>query len=129
MRRIPARVLLAPVSIYQHAAHYGEGYRPTAGSRFAVVRTRPDAAWVLVHIRSGMPVESLLPALPRKLTMTDKLNVAAAFEAATHLDWSALDAVPQVEEGAKKCAGLGAMNPSQTATVGELRRIAANLLA
>ena len=74
------------------------GYRPSAASRFAVTRIadRPQSPWMLTHIRTGMGVSSILPASSRKLTMTDKLAVIAAWEAMTHLDWSAFDELPEI---------------------------------
>ncbi len=75
------------------------GYRPTESSRFAVIRIRPESPWSLIHVRSGMPVDSILPALSRKLTRDDKLAVAAAFEAQTHLDWSAFDELEEIGAG------------------------------
>lgn len=94
-RRYPVTVLLCPATIYQHAAREGRGYAPSETARFAVVRDgADDAPWVLVHRNTGARVESLIPALPRKITMTDRLNVCAAFEAATHLDWSHFDNLP-----------------------------------
>jgi hypothetical protein len=47
-------------------------------------------------------VTSILPATSRKLTMTDKLAVIAAWEAMTHLDWSAFDELPQVTPDSNK---------------------------
>ena len=71
-----------------------EGYRPTATSRFAVAKSPRSKAWNLIHVRSGMPADSVLP-----LGVTDmagKLAVAAAWEALTHLDWSAFDALEEL---------------------------------
>jgi len=80
------------------------GYRPTPASRFAVTRAadRPEGPWLITHVRSGCGVTSILPATPRKLTMTDKLAVIAAWEAMTHLDWSAFDELPQVTPDSNK---------------------------
>lgn len=100
MRRIKVTCLLAPATIYQHAARTAEGYKPSENSRFAVVRCG-DAPWELVHIRSGGKVNSLIPQHVRRPTMTDLLGVAAAFDAATHLDWRAFDALPEIRPGAK----------------------------
>jgi len=74
------------------------GYRPTATSRFAVTRIadRPESPWMLTHIRTGMGVGSILPALSRKLTMTDKLAVLAAWETMTHLNWAVFDDLPAI---------------------------------
>ncbi len=80
------------------------GYRPTPTSRFAVTRAadRPEGPWLITHIRSGCGVTSILPAVMRKLTMTDKLAVTAAWEAMTHLDWTAFDELPQVSPDSNK---------------------------
>ena len=80
------------------------GYRPTPASRFAVTRAadRPEGPWLITHVRSGCGVTSILPATSRKLTMTDKLAVIAAWEAMTHLDWSAFDELPQVTPDSNK---------------------------
>lgn len=129
MRRIPIRTLLAPATIYQHAAHYAEGYRPTANSRFAVVRQSPDDTWSLVHIRSGKRVDAALPAAARKLTMTDKLTVAAAWEGAAHLDWSAFDALNEIKEGATGKPSFGNLTASQLATMDEMRKLAATAIS
>ena len=104
-----------------------KGYRPTAASRFAVIRTNADAPWSLIHVRSGMPVNSLLPALARKLTLADKLAVAAAFEAQTHLDWSAFD---ELEELGPNFNGSQYMDPAKGAALAvSLRELAAQALA
>jgi len=95
-RRIAHAQLLAPNGIYAREAAEAVGYRPSPTSRFCVVRRDEAAPWELVHVRSGAKVDSLLPALSRKLTCADKLVVAAAFDAATHLDWSDFDALPEV---------------------------------
>ncbi len=73
-----------------------QGYRPTANSRFGVTRTREDAPWCLSHIRTGMGVSSVLPPVMRKRTMAELLAVASAWEAATHLDWTAFDELPPI---------------------------------
>lgn len=85
------------------------GYRPTASSRFAVIRINDKAPWSLIHVRSGMPVNSLLPALARPLTLADKLGVAAAWETLTHCDWSAFDGL---EELGPNFNGTQAFNPA-----------------
>lgn len=102
------------------------GYRPTESSRFAVIRIRKDSPWSLIHVRSGMPVESLLPALSRKLTRDDKLAVAAAFEAQTHLDWSAFD---ELQELGPNFNGSQYMDPAKGAALAPaLRDLAAQVL-
>lgn len=103
------------------------GYRPTADSRFAVARVSDKVAWDLLHVRSGMPVNSLLPALPRSLTLADKLSVAAAWEEASGLDWSAFD---QLEELGPSSNTRQYLDPATAAdTVAAMRGIAANILA
>jgi hypothetical protein len=102
------------------------GYRPTGSSRFAVVRVNADAPWSLIHTRSGMPVNSLLPALARKVTLGDKLAVAAAFEAQTHLDWAALDDLQELGPGFN---GTQYMDPAKGAALAAtLRQLAAQVL-
>lgn len=102
-----------------------EGYRPAEASRFAVARVSDKAAWDLLHVRSGMPVNSLLPALSRSLTMRDKLAVAAAWEAAS-LDWSAFDALEELGPSSNKRQHL---DPATAAdTVAAMRAIAAATL-
>lgn len=103
-----------------------EGFRPTESSRFAVARVSAKAAWDLLHVRSGMPVNSLLPALPRPLTMADKLAVAAAWEAQTHLDWSAFDALEELGPSSNKRQHL---DPATAApTIAAMRQLAAQTL-
>lgn len=102
------------------------GYRPTANSRFAVARIDRAGAWDLLHVRSGMPVNSVLPALPRALTLADKLAVAAAWEAQTHLDWSAFDNLEELGPSSNKRQHL---DPATArATVDAMRAIAAQVL-
>jgi hypothetical protein len=128
-KRLAVTVLLAPATIYQHAAVSSEGYAPAADARFAVVRAagRSDGPWVLVHRRSGMLVESLLP--PRKFSRTDKLAVAAAFHACTHLDWTPFDAIPQVSEGDLKGPGFAPEHRDAAGRIAtELRIIASSIL-
>lgn len=104
-----------------------EGYRPTESSRFAVARVSAEAAWDLMHVRSGMPVNSLLPALSRVLTLADKLAVAAAWEAQTHLDWSAFDALDELGESFN---GRQSLDPATALpTVNAMRELAASTLA
>jgi hypothetical protein len=103
------------------------GYRPTDSSRFAVVRVNAGAPWDLIHVRSGMSVGSLLPALARKVTLADKLAVAAAFEAQTHLDWAAFDDLQELGPGFN---GTQYMDPAKGAALAPaLRQIAAQVLA
>lgn len=94
-RRIKIATLLSPLGARGSVLRV-EGYRPTSKSRFAVVRTAADRPWLLIHVRSGAIVDSAIPAVPRKLTMTDKLNVATAWEAATHLNWGPFDRIEAV---------------------------------
>lgn len=130
---IKFKTLLAPATIYQHAGRYAEGQRPTANSRFGVVRSASDAPWLLVHIRSGSQVGSLLPARParsRKLTLRDLLAVASAFEAATHLDWAPFDNLPEIQPNDKKYPGFAESDrPAARRTANELMAIARQLLA
>jgi hypothetical protein len=79
--------------------------------------------WRLTHLRSGASVDSILPALPRKLTMADKLAVAAAFETLTYCDWSAFDSLPQVTLETKDAPRL-TPSPSLRVTMDEMRRVA-----
>lgn len=126
---IKFKTLLAPATIYQHAARYAEGQRPTTNSRFGVVRSASDAPWLLIHIRSGSQVGSLLPALSRKLTLRDLLAVASAFEAATHLDWAPFDNLPEIQPGDTKHAGFAeADRPAAQRTANELMAIARQAL-
>jgi hypothetical protein len=104
-----------------------QGYRPTDSSRFAVVRLNSKAPWDLIHVRSGMSVGSLLPALSRPLGRDDKLAVAAAFEAQTHLDWAPFDSLEQIGpdfNGRQSLAGDAAR-----LTAMALRQVAAQVLA
>ncbi len=102
------------------------GYRPTPSSRFAVIRIRKDSPWSLIHVRSGMPVNSLLPALSRQLTRDDRLSVAAAWEAQTHLDWSAFD---DLEELGPNFNGSQHVDPAKGApTFAAMRELAAQVL-
>lgn len=122
-RRIPYTGFIP----YMTARLSVKGYRPTETSRFAVVRIREGAAWDLVHVRSGMSVGSLLPALSRALNRDDKLAVAAAFEAQTHLNWTAFDAL---EELGPNFNGRQSLDPATALpTVNALRDIAAQVLA
>lgn len=128
MPRAKVSVLLAPATIYQHAAHVAEGYAPAESARFAVVRTSADAPWELVHRRSGARVGSLLPALPRKLTMTDMLAVAAALHAHTELDWAPFDTLPECTPETKRDdVKFADMARAQRLAL-ELRRIASQAL-
>ena len=103
-----------------------QGYRPTASSRFAVIRAKADAPWSLIHIMSGMPGNSLLPALSRQLTLADRLAVAGAWEAQTHLDWSAFD---DLEELGPSFNGSQYLDPAKAqATVNAMRELAAQVI-
>lgn len=103
------------------------GYRPSAASRFAVARVgdRKDAPWRLIHVRSGMPVDDVLP-----LNMTglaDKLAVAAAWEALTHCDWTAFDTLEELGEGFNGRQHLDASKPGAQVTVAAMREAAARV--
>lgn len=128
-RRHSVTVLLCPATIYQHAARFGAGYAPTEKARFAVVRDGDDkqAPWVLVHRRTGARVGSLLPVHARKLTMTDMLAVASAFEAATHLDWSPFDSLPVTTPATTGTPKFANERAAQL-LAGELRVIAAGVV-
>lgn len=103
------------------------GYRPTESSRFAVIRIRKDSPWSLIHVRSGMPVNSLLPALSRQLTRDDRLAVAAAWEAQTHLNWAVFDDLEELGPGFN---GSQYLDPAKgAATVAAMRDLAAQVLA
>lgn len=96
MKRVKVSVLLAPATIYQHAARVAEGYAVSADARFAVVRSDAhNCSWLLVHRRTGAPVASLLPTLRRKVTLRDLLAVCASWHAASHLEWDHFDRLPQ----------------------------------
>ena len=102
------------------------GYRPTKASRFAVARVSDKAPWSLIHVRTGMPVNSVLPALSRALTMADKLAVAAAWETLTHCDWSAFDSL---EEIGPSFNGKQHLDPAKAMpTVTAMRQAAAQAL-
>ncbi len=104
-----------------------QGYRPTASSRFAVVRAKADAPWSLIHVRSGMPVNSLLPAVSRQLTLADRLAVAAAWGAQTHLNWSAFD---DLEELGPNFNGSQYLDPAKAqVTVAAMRDLAAQAVS
>jgi hypothetical protein len=122
-RRIKIDAILAPAGIYQREARPVSGYRPTADSPFAVVRVGagPSAHWKLIHVKSGGSIDSPLPARGYHLTLTHKLAVAAAWTAATHLDWSAFDKLPAVTLETTEAPGL--KNPSPV-TLAEMRRLA-----
>lgn len=122
-RRLAVSAILAPAGIYQREAREASGYRPSASSRFAVVRMNDSDVWRLTHLQSGASVDSILPAMPRRLTMTDKLAVAAAFETLTHCDWSAFDALPAVTLETTEAPAL-APSPSLRVTTDEMRRVA-----
>lgn len=125
-KRHPVKVLLCPATIYQHAARFGAGYAPSENARFAVVRDGEgkDAPWAFVHRRTGARVGSLLPVRARKLTMTDMLAVASAFEAATHLDWSPFDSLPVTTPATTGTPKFANERAAQL-LAGELRTIAA----
>lgn len=105
------------------------GYRPTASSRFAVARIDRNQSYQLIHVRSGMPVESLLPALGRPIVMTEKLAVAAAFEALTHCDWAVFDDLQELGESFNGRQHLDTSKPGAMATVAEMRRVTAEVFA
>lgn len=128
-RRYPVTVLLCPATIYQHAARFGSGYAPTETARFAVVRDADDksAPWALVHRRTGARVGSLLPVRARKLTMTEMLSVAAAYEAATHLDWRPFDSLPVTTPATTGTPKFADERAAQL-LAGELRTIAAAVI-
>lgn len=107
---------------YMTARVQVSGYRPTDSSRFAVARV-DKGPWLLLHVRSGMPVDSILPALARPVTMEEKLSVAAALEAQTHLDWSAFDSLQELGPGFN---GRQSLDPAKARdTVAAMREIAA----
>jgi len=120
-RRIKIDAILAPNGIYQRCALPASGYRPSETSRFAVVRTGPEAPWRLIHVTSGGALDTIFPALPRKLTLADKMATAAAWEAATHIDWSAFDALPAVSLATTQPPALGAGSAS---TIAEMKALA-----
>lgn len=126
-RRIPIQTLIAPNGMYQRQAMLAAGYRPAPDSRFAVVRAGPAAPWALTHVKSGGSLDSILPARGYKITMTEKLAVAAAFEAASYVDWSAFDALPQVTESTTDCPTMSP--PPSRATMDNLRQLVAQALA
>lgn len=126
-RRIPVSAIVAPRGIYQRQALAATGYRPSANSRFAVVRTSPDAPWLLLHLASGGSVDSILPAKSYALTMTHKLAVAAAFEAMTSHDWSDFDTLPPVTLETTEAPGCKP-SPMLRERVNEMSRIARNAL-
>jgi hypothetical protein len=125
MSRIPINALLAPCGIYQPDAVEARGYAPSHNARFVVVRTSKDAPWRLIHAKSGAGIDSILPATMTRITLAEKLAVASAWQAATHLDWSAFDALPQVTYDTKELPALH--NPSR-ATLDEMRTLAANAI-
>lgn len=96
MKRIEHTQRIAPNGIYARETRTYEGYRPSASSRFCAVRRDEASGWQLVHVRSGAMVDSLLPVAARKPSLALVLRVAHAFDAATHLDWSDFDALPEV---------------------------------
>jgi len=114
---------------YMSARIKVKGYRPTASSRFAVARVsdRAEAPWELIHIRSGMPVGSLLPVLSRPITMAEKLAVAAAFETLTYCDWTAFDALPELGPNSNARSYLDPNNHGVQSTTAEMRRVAADV--
>lgn len=125
-KHAPFRVPFKGFTPYMTARVGVTGYRPTETSRFAVARVSPKTAWDLLHVRSGMAVNSVLPALPRTLSLADKLAVAAAWEAQTHLDWSAFDNLEELGPSSNKRQHL---DPSTArATVDAMRVIAAQVL-
>jgi hypothetical protein len=123
-KRIKVAALLAPHGIYRRTPLAVTGYKPTERSRWAVVRTGDAAAWLLIHHASGAGVGSLLPVLPRKLTLAEMLAAAAAFDAATHLDWSAFDALPAVTPETTAEPRLGNPSPATLRTVQAMRELA-----
>ena len=97
-KRIPVTVR-RPRSHYAAANMLQNGYTTSEGARFAAVRARDgEGPWILVHRRTGMMVGSLLPA-SGKATLAGLLRVIAAWDAATHLDMSWLDSLPECEAG------------------------------
>jgi hypothetical protein len=104
------------------------GYRPTASSRFAVTRLadRPDSPWTMTHVRTGMGVGSIIPAVSRKLTLAERLEICAAWEAMTHLDWSAFDELPEIGPDTN---GAPVINQAKVGpTVRAMREAAATVL-
>lgn len=128
MKRVKIITLVAPNGIYQRQVRQATGYRPSAGSRFAVVRTSETAPWVAVHVASGGQVDSLFPAVARTLTLADKLAVCAEWEAMTHADWSAFDGLPAVTEATTAAPRLPSPTVSQRATITEMRNAAYRLI-
>lgn len=128
MKRLAHTQLLAPNGLYAREAAEANGYRPSATSRFCVVRRDEAAPWELVHVRSGAKVDSLLPARSRKTTLAEKLRVAHAFDAATHLDWSDFDQLPQVTRAQGDKPRLEP-TPRMVAMVADLQAIVRQVLA
>jgi hypothetical protein len=126
-RRIPVSAVLAPAGIYRREARAVTGYKASERSRFAVVRASDESIWMLIHIRSGGGLESTLPALPRRLTLADKLAVAAAWDAVTHLDWSAFDDLPAASLEMTAIPSIDLARARHT--LAEMRAIAARALA
>jgi hypothetical protein len=127
MAKVMIEALLAPVGIYQREIISAKGWAPREGSRFAVVRTNEKAPWRLIHVRSGGSVDSVFPARLKPFSLADKLAVAAAWEAASHVDWGAFDALPQVTRETTQPPDFGD-KPISPATRDEMRRLAAQAL-
>lgn len=126
MKLVPVSVM-RPRSVYAPANTTCPGYAPSAESRFAVVRDRPgEGPWLLVHRRTGMLVASLLPV--GKFTRTELLATIQAWDAATHLDMSYLDSLPQTVAGSHE-RDIPRLPETSRGMVAELRTIAADLRA
>lgn len=71
------------------------GYKAARNGRFGVIRHRDgEGPWIVVHLRTGVGVGSCLPA--SCVSLSEKLAAVAKWEAATHLDWSAFDELPEI---------------------------------
>ena len=125
-RRIKTTAIFPPNGIYRQSPVPVEGYKPTENARFGVVRYGADAPWLLVHLATGYSVGNLLPALSRKITLTEKLAVAAARGAQTHLDWQEFDALPATTMETKEAPQF-VLSPRDT--LAAMRQIAEQVLA
>ena len=128
MKRHAITALISPNGIYQREPLAATGYAPSAKARWGVVRASPTAPWLLIHRASGGPIDSMFGARSRKMNLADKLAVARAFEAATHLDFGPFDALPAITAETTETPALKP-GPKLYALLESMREIANQALA
>ncbi|NBW08584.1 MAG: hypothetical protein EBR82_11220 [Caulobacteraceae bacterium] len=87
-----------------------KAYTTDAASRFAVVQPlNAPGVWILVHRRSGIRIQSLLPSA--KLSLAAALRYIAALDA-LEIDWTPFDTIDEVRWSGAPPKGFKT-NPSQ----------------